>query len=271
MKKYRQYTEEEVIEKTRKHLHDFYERKMEPVTDNMTKDFVWIGAYEFQWGKSLEDFKKATIAESKEPSVRLSEEEFHILTQDRHTWVVYGRFSADALSAEGTLLHALVRVTYIWRQFKDDLKVIHIHCSHAQDVPLTLPAAATESFFGDTGFFDYMREIDFKAVNTRKLQFRDRQSNHHFLFPSEVLYLKACRQWCTVFTQNGSFDVRGGISDFEEKLSEHFLRIHKSYLVNIRHIDVVRRYNAVLRNGETLPISKDRYMSIKEFLKSSKV
>lgn len=271
MKKYRQYTYEEIIAKTQGHIHDFYERRMEPVTDAMANNFVWIGAYEFQWSDSLEDYKKTAVAEIKEPPVRLSGEEFHILTQDKHTWVVYGRFFADALSEEGILLHALVRLTYVWRQVKDELKILHIHGSHAQDIPLTLPREAVEPFLGNTGFYNYIREIDHRASGIQKLQFRDRQNNHHFLFPNEVLYLKACRQWCTVYTQRGSFDVRGGISDFEEKLSSPFLRIHKSYLVNIRHIDTICRYNALLRDGQSLPISKDRYMGIKEFLKKPKL
>lgn len=265
MKRNKEYTDEEIIDKTREHIHSFYDRDMEHVYDPLSKDFVWIGANKLQWTKGLEPFKNATLEESMEVPALISDEEYHILSRDRHLCIVYGRYAAQAVTEDGTDLHASVRVTYIWRLVRDTLEILHIHGSNAQDVPIPLHAAAT----GDTGFFDYLRGIDYQAVGTEKIEFRDREGNHHFLFPGEVLYLKARRQWCTVYTRNSCFDIRGGISEFEQKLSKDFLRIHKSYLVNIRMIDMVRRYTAVLQGGQELPVSKNRYTGIKETLRKS--
>lgn len=48
--------------------------------------------------------------------------------------------------------------------------------------------------------------------------------------------------------------------------NEEFVRIHKSYLVNIRYLVDVRNYTAYLDNGEELPISQKRFSEIKRKL-----
>jgi len=52
---------------------------------------------------------------------------------------------------------------------------------------------------------------------------------------------------------------------FENRLSENdFIRIHQSYLVNIKHIKNVVRYKAILTNGIELSIPKVRYTDVKK-------
>lgn len=49
----------------------------------------------------------------------------------------------------------------------------------------------------------------------------------------------------------------------KELLEFGFLRIHQSYLVNLRHVKKVTAYYALLNNGQTLPIPKTRYRDVK--------
>lgn len=55
------------------------------------------------------------------------------------------------------------------------------------------------------------------------------------------------------------------LNALEEKLAVNdFIRIHQSYLVNIKHIKNVVRYKVVLTNGVELIIPKARYTYVKE-------
>lgn len=48
-----------------------------------------------------------------------------------------------------------------------------------------------------------------------------------------------------------------------EPLIKHgFCRIHKSYLVNLKYMDSIERYQAALSNGVTLNIAKPRYKTV---------
>lgn len=48
--------------------------------------------------------------------------------------------------------------------------------------------------------------------------------------------------------------------------TEEFVRIHKSYLVNIRHLEDVKNYTAFLDNGIELPISQKKFSETKKRL-----
>lgn len=55
------------------------------------------------------------------------------------------------------------------------------------------------------------------------------------------------------------------LSALEDTLkSDDFIRIHQSYLVNIKHIKNVVRYHVILNNDVELVIPKARYTYVKE-------
>lgn len=50
--------------------------------------------------------------------------------------------------------------------------------------------------------------------------------------------------------------------------SEDFLRIHQSFLLNMRYIQSICRYRAVLYDGRSFPIPKARYKGVWETYKA---
>ncbi len=56
------------------------------------------------------------------------------------------------------------------------------------------------------------------------------------------------------------YQIYDKLDSVERKLAGYgFLRIHKSYLVNLKHVDMYDRQEAVLDNGERIVIAKRRY------------
>ena len=45
-----------------------------------------------------------------------------------------------------------------------------------------------------------------------------------------------------------------------------FLRIHRSYVVNLRYVQSIRRYRATLTDGRELPIGQEKYLALKAAL-----
>lgn len=61
-----------------------------------------------------------------------------------------------------------------------------------------------------------------------------------------------------------TYSLYGTLNALEKELLEFgFLRIHQSFLVNLRHIKKVTGYQAILNNGQMLPIPKTRYRVVK--------
>ena len=260
------YTENDIIQLTLDNVRSFYNRNPAVTTASMTDDFMWIGSNDFQWGENLKDFYRLSQKEYEEPPVLLSDEEYHVLFHERNVWVVYGRFKIMTGRDKGSVLHAHVRCTFVWRKVDGDLKLAHVHGSHAHDIPITNLFPVSTPLGDNISYFDYMKQMDALRTDGEKIAFRDRDKNYRYLFPSDIIYLKAAAQWSIVYTKTESFQVWGLLAEYQKRLPDMFCRIHKSYLVNSMYIDSIHRYRAVLKSGLELPIGKERYMDLKQFL-----
>ncbi|MEZ4773585.1 MAG: response regulator [Bacteroidia bacterium] len=71
-----------------------------------------------------------------------------------------------------------------------------------------------------------------------------------------VLYVEAERNYCRIITQTKDYLLTMPMKNLEEKLpAALFQRIHRSYIVNLRHVDEVDE-NTVLVGGKSLLLSK---------------
>lgn len=83
----------------------------------------------------------------------------------------------------------------------------------------------------------------------------------------DILYLESEKHTVHVYMLCGNFDhysCYASLQSFEEKLkSLGFLRIHKSYLVNMRHIKKLQCGEVVTETDSVLPVSGKNYGEIK--------
>lgn len=60
------------------------------------------------------------------------------------------------------------------------------------------------------------------------------------------------------------FHLYSKLDDLEQELSCYgFIRIHKSYLVNVRYIAAIENYKVKLKTGEALPVPREKYREVK--------
>ncbi len=89
---------------------------------------------------------------------------------------------------------------------------------------------------------------------------------------NKIHFLEAADDYVKIITADGSFLKKRTMSFFEKSLNAyHFVRIHRSYLVNthlITRIDVYEKdsHLLLLTTGEKLPVSKAGYAKLKEVL-----
>ncbi len=81
----------------------------------------------------------------------------------------------------------------------------------------------------------------------------------------DILFIKADNVYLEVNTRDKKFLVRSPLKDYLEKLPRNkFYRAHKSYIVNVDHIDAINSRDIMI-NNKAIPISKD----FKEFIISA--
>lgn len=76
-----------------------------------------------------------------------------------------------------------------------------------------------------------------------------------FIF-SEVLVIEAQREYVKIVTHSRKVLSLVSLTSIAEVLPDDFIRIHRSYIINMRHIDEVESV-AVIINKETYPISRN--------------
>ena len=65
--------------------------------------------------------------------------------------------------------------------------------------------------------------------------------------------------------ENVTYQLYGKLDQIEIKLERYgFLRIHKSFLVNMKHVRKVSNYLVTLDSGEELPVPRLRFHKVKE-------
>lgn len=81
------------------------------------------------------------------------------------------------------------------------------------------------------------------------------------LFESDILYVEAFLHYIMIRTRDNAYKIKESISAFEQKLSDDFYRIHRSYLVSLKHITKISRTSVNIGKTE-LPLSRGKYDDI---------
>jgi DNA-binding LytR/AlgR family response regulator len=95
--------------------------------------------------------------------------------------------------------------------------------------------------------------------------FVKKQHLYYRIYFDDIRFIKADNVYLEVNTKDKKFLVRSPLKNYLEKLPQNkFYRAHKSYIVNVDHIDGINTRD-ILINGTLIPISKD----FKEFIISA--
>lgn len=81
------------------------------------------------------------------------------------------------------------------------------------------------------------------------------------LYESDILYVEAFLHYIIIQTNEKKYKIKESISAFEQKLSDNFYRVHRSYLVSIKHITRISRTSVNIGKIE-LPMSRGKYDDI---------
>lgn len=88
---------------------------------------------------------------------------------------------------------------------------------------------------------------------------------------ASIQYLEAADDYVKIHTSDFSFLKKKTMQYFEQSLQPHFIRIHRSYIINSQLITRIDPYEkdshiVLLTTGAKLPVSKSGYIKLKEVL-----
>ena len=123
------------------------------------------------------------------------------------------------------------------------------------EIALSNFISITKSVSGET-----QEEEDDRLMANKVLKdsiFVKKQHLYYRIQFGDIQFIKADNVYLEVNTADKKFLVRSPLKDYLEKLPSHkFYRAHKSYIVNVDHIDAINSKD-ILINNTLIPISKE--------------
>lgn len=96
----------------------------------------------------------------------------------------------------------------------------------------------------------------------------DRQ--YHQVPVDTIVYIEALKDYICIHTTQKNIMVWENMKDIVDRLPEgQFLRIHRSYIISVRHIKVIENNRAQLINSDWLPIGETYRKAIAEWINQS--
>lgn len=138
-----------------------------------------------------------------------------------------------------------------------------------QDLYTSIEIALSNFIYGASGVEkqETLSEEDVPMSNSvlKDSIFVKKQHLYYRIQFGDIQFIKADNVYLEVHTIDKKFLVRSPLKDYLEKLpKKKFYRAHKSYIVNVDHIDAINSKDIMINNN-LIPISKD----FKEFIISA--
>ena len=77
-----------------------------------------------------------------------------------------------------------------------------------------------------------------------------------------ILYVEVFSHFCTLHTTEGIIETRIPIGELGNRLGEAFIRVHRSYLVNLEQIKRIAKTDIFLEDGSTVPLARRKYTEV---------
>ena len=102
-----------------------------------------------------------------------------------------------------------------------------------------------------------------------------RKKGKNMLFPcvegdvdirlSEIIYIETTGHKSTIHLKERDYQIYESMDDLEEKLGSYgFMRVHQSFMVNMKHIRNINNYMLILDTGAEIKIPKARYKQVRQ-------
>ena len=105
-----------------------------------------------------------------------------------------------------------------------------------------------------------------RQKKTDKVVIREERSGKlHILPVKDTLYVEAQLRTCIARLKKEEITIRRPFRELESQLlASGFIKVHRSYLVNYRHIYRIENQKVILNDGIEIPISRDRIGDVKK-------
>ena len=77
-----------------------------------------------------------------------------------------------------------------------------------------------------------------------------------------IIYVEAFSHYLTIHTTYLAYEAKLSMSQMEELLGEGFVRCHRSYIANLKHISRITKTEIIFDSNQTIPLARNAYNAV---------
>ncbi|WP_147568151.1 LytR/AlgR family response regulator transcription factor [Christensenella intestinihominis] len=204
-----------------------------------------------------------------EYSWKISDEQYTIVAEDACSCTASGSYTLNLFNGKNISLTLVQQLSFRFILVNGFPKVAYMHHSN-----IWADKKYDDIFFRNRTFDLYLRMYQWtygklqQKEKEKCLTIRDTSGITHILADNEILYVSAKKNQTILHCLKGCIEIATGISKTATMLPKHFLRVHRSYLVNTDYVIEIGRYYIMLAGGARIPVPARQYSAIKKELGS---
>jgi len=86
------------------------------------------------------------------------------------------------------------------------------------------------------------------------------------ILETDIIYIESFAHHLEISLKTGHITVKMPTYKFEQQLGTHFIRCHRSYIVNMKYISKITKADIILDNGKAIPLSRRLYNKVNNAL-----
>lgn len=247
---------ENVEKLTKEIFHEYYSGNLELWFSYLCNESIWIGHGEpllFGGDAIRKHFQKFQFLQSV-----ILKEEYHPMRLGSDAVAVCGQF---VLGEPDRSYQATTFFTIVFRRVDGELKIVHQHHSYEftpkdtenKDGALNMELNTTQ--FVKNLLLEHHTETQIPIKSGRQTL---------YVNPSSVIYVQSQGKRTELICADRLISCSYSISELSQLLPADFYPVHRGYLVNIRYVTALRRFEVELVSGITIPVPARTYMKVKK-------
>lgn len=238
----------------------FYQGDVEWLSEALADDFVGIGAQSDQFALTKHD---VLINCTHMPRMVMSDCDFRQVTKTGTMRVVDGRYSAYVDPSERMTFASEQRVSSVWREESDGLRMIHAHLSNPMERVLEgerFPSTYAKKTMR------YLELVGQQKHYRNQIELVDVGGTQHMLRMFDIVSIEAKRQDCLIRLVDRTLRVHEGFARLAVRaglsVASGFVQVHRSFWVNVLYVQSVGTEDVLLTTGDRVPIARRRRREI---------
>lgn len=246
---------DKIVALTKELFHAHYAGKPEIWFSYLTSDSIFLGTgIPILIGKnSIENYFKGLF----EKYTNVIQEDYFPTLLSEQTVQVCGQIILHGSKGASKIIN---HFTVIYRLISNEIKILHIHNSYEYMLP-----KENKLLTMDGNTMQLVRSLLFEHPPGQRMAIRS-GTQTAFVDLHTVLYVQSLGRKTEFVCIDGIISCNSSIGKIAKELPQIFYPLHRGYLVNTLYITAIRRFEAVLISGITLPIPALTYQQAKRDL-----